>query len=172
MCLYCLRFLTASFEKLDYGLLGLAALRTCRRNQAMIVALRRGAQQHKLCVVEFDGHLRPFAFPEPANPGPSLTRAPDRGDCRGEGFFRSSLSACGCPHTCSFFDRKPVLSSSASAVIEESELGQRQSPAGSRAGEINLEDCAMCDVHAFRSRQPVLLLPDMGNSACKFQQHF
>ena len=30
-----------SFEKLDYRPLGLAALRTCRRNQAMIVALRR-----------------------------------------------------------------------------------------------------------------------------------
>ncbi len=78
------------FKKLDYCLLGLAELRTCRRNQAMIIALRRSAQQHKLRVVEFDGHVRPFAFRAPANPGPSPTRAPDHSDHRGEGLFRSA----------------------------------------------------------------------------------
>src|ERR1700735_325011 len=45
-----------SFEKLDYRLLGLGALRTCRRSQAMIVALRCASEQYKLRVVEFDGH--------------------------------------------------------------------------------------------------------------------
>ena len=45
------------FEKLGYGPLGLAALWTCRRNQAMIIALRRGAEQHKSRVVAFDGHV-------------------------------------------------------------------------------------------------------------------
>ena len=32
------------FEKPDYGPLGLGALWTCRRNQAMVIALRRGAE--------------------------------------------------------------------------------------------------------------------------------
>ena len=44
-------------EKLGYGPLGLGALWTCRRNQAMIIALRRGAEQHKLRVVAYDGHV-------------------------------------------------------------------------------------------------------------------
>ena len=79
-----------SFEKLDYRLLGLGALRTCRRDQAMIVALRCAAEQHELRVVEFDGHVRPFAFQVPANPDPSPTRAPDHSDHRGEGFVRSA----------------------------------------------------------------------------------
>ena len=52
----------------------------------MIIALRRSAQQHKLRVVEFDRHVWTLAFREPADPGPSLTRAPDRSDRRGEGF--------------------------------------------------------------------------------------
>src|SRR5271165_1889503 len=42
------------FEKLGYGPLGLGALWTGRWNQAMIIALRRRAEQHKLRVVEFD----------------------------------------------------------------------------------------------------------------------
>ncbi len=45
------------FEKLGDGPLGLAALWTCRRNQAMIIALRRSAEQRKLRVVEYDGHV-------------------------------------------------------------------------------------------------------------------
>jgi hypothetical protein len=109
------------FDKLGYGPMGLASLWTCRRDQATIVALRCAAEQHELRVAEFDGPVRPFAFRVPANPGPSLTRAPDRSDCRGEGFVRSPLAHGGRPHTCSFSDRKPVLSWSASAVIEESE---------------------------------------------------
>ncbi len=44
-------------------------------NQAMIIALRRSAQQHKLRVVEFDGHVWTLAFREPADPGPSRPRA-------------------------------------------------------------------------------------------------
>ena len=44
------------FENFGYGPL-LGALWTCRRNQAMIIALRRGAEQHKLRVVAFDGHV-------------------------------------------------------------------------------------------------------------------
>ena len=43
----------------------------------MIIALRRSAQQHKLRVVEFDRHVWTLAFREPADPGPSLTRAPE-----------------------------------------------------------------------------------------------
>ena len=35
------------FEKLGDGPLGLGALWTCRRNQAMVIALRRGAEQQK-----------------------------------------------------------------------------------------------------------------------------
>ena len=78
------------FKKLDYSLLGLASLWTCRRNQAMIVALRRSAQQHKLRVVEFDGQgLNPRVC-RAGQSRPSLTRAPDRSDCRGEGFVRSA----------------------------------------------------------------------------------
>src|SRR5208337_4763465 len=45
------------FEMLGYGPMGRAALWTCWRNQAMIIALRSGAEQHKLRVVEFDGHV-------------------------------------------------------------------------------------------------------------------
>ena len=45
------------FEKLGYGPLGLASLWICRRNQAMIIALRGGAEQHKLRIVEFDRHV-------------------------------------------------------------------------------------------------------------------
>src|SRR5271165_3039989 len=45
------------FEKLGYGPLGLGALWTCRRNQAVVIALRRGAEQHKLRVVAYDGHV-------------------------------------------------------------------------------------------------------------------
>ena len=58
----------------------------------MIIALRRSAQQHKLRVVEFDGHVWTLAFREPADPGPSLTRAPDRSDRRGEGFARDATA--------------------------------------------------------------------------------
>ena len=76
------------FEKLDYRLLGLAALRTCRRNQAMIVAVRGSAQQHKLRVIEFDGHDL-NACVSGAGQSRALTDAsPDRSDCPGEGFFR------------------------------------------------------------------------------------
>src|SRR5271166_6588742 len=50
----------------------------------MIVALRRGAEQHKLHIGEFVGHVRPFALQRgPVNPAPSLTQAPDRNDLRG-----------------------------------------------------------------------------------------
>src|SRR5271166_5314697 len=45
------------FEKLGYGPLGLGALWTCRWNQAMIIALRRSAEQHKLRVVAYDRHV-------------------------------------------------------------------------------------------------------------------
>ena len=45
------------FDKLGYGPLGLGALWTCRRNQAVVIALRRGAEQHKLRVVAYDGHV-------------------------------------------------------------------------------------------------------------------
>ena len=58
----------------------------------MIIALRRSAQQHKLRVVEFDRHVWTLAFREPADPGPSLTRAPDRSDRRGEGFARDATA--------------------------------------------------------------------------------
>ena len=49
--------LELGFEKLGYGPLGLGALWTCRQNQAVVIALRRGAEQHKLRVVAFDGHV-------------------------------------------------------------------------------------------------------------------
>ena len=44
----------------------LGALWTRWPNQAMIIALRRSAQQHKLRVVEFDRHVWTLAFREPA----------------------------------------------------------------------------------------------------------
>jgi hypothetical protein len=78
------------FEKLGCGPLNLASLWTCRRDQAMIVALRRSAQQHKLRVIEFDGHGLNARVPGAGQSRPSLTRAPDRSDCRGEGFFRGT----------------------------------------------------------------------------------
>src|SRR5271157_2578545 len=100
LCPYLLQ--EPGFEKLGYGPLGLGALWTCRRNQAMIIALRRSAEQHKLGVVEFAGHGLTLAHREPANPGPSLTRAPDRSDLRGEGFTRSA-SALADVHTHALF---------------------------------------------------------------------
>jgi len=110
-----------SFEKPDDRLLGMAAFRTCRRDQAMIVALRRSAQQHKLCVVEFDGHdlnarvsrSRPIPAPTDASPGSQRLS--------GRRVLPQRLSPCGRPHTCSLSGRKPVLSSRVSTVIEESE---------------------------------------------------
>ena len=56
---------------------------------------------------------------EPANPGPSLTRAPDRSGWLGRRVHPQRLSACGRPHTCSFSDRKPVLSWSRSPSRSE-----------------------------------------------------
>jgi len=50
-----------------------------RKGEKMIAALRRRAEQSPLRFVELDGHLRtPALRPGPANPAPSLTRAPDR----------------------------------------------------------------------------------------------
>src|SRR5208337_4960535 len=89
------------FEKLGYGSLRLGALWTRWPNQTMIIALRRSAQQHKLRVVEFDGHVWTLAFREPADPGPSLTRAPDRSDRRGKG--SPAASALGDAHTHALF---------------------------------------------------------------------
>src|SRR5271165_1958050 len=77
LCPYLLQ--EPGFEKLGDGPLRLGAFWTRWPNQAMIIALRRSAQQHKLRVVEFDRHVWTLAFREPADPGPSLTRAPDRG---------------------------------------------------------------------------------------------
>ena len=77
----------------------------------MIIALRRSAQQHKLLVVEFDGHVWTLAFLEPADLGPSLTRAPDRSDRRGEGFARGATAfADGHTHAHTLsFERKASL---------------------------------------------------------------
>ena len=51
--------LTASEMKVAAKIvnLGLGAFWTFRRDQTKIIALRRGAEQHKLRVVEFDGHV-------------------------------------------------------------------------------------------------------------------
>jgi len=91
----------------------------------MIIALRRSAQQHKLRVVEFDGHVWTLAFREPADPGPSLTRAPDRSDRRGEGFAGDATAFAdghAQAHTLSF-ERK------ASLFLERERLKR---PSGSR----------------------------------------
>ena len=103
----------------------LGALWTRWPNQAMIIALRRSAQQHKLRVVEFDGHVWTLAFREPADPGPSLTRAPDRSDRRGEGFARDATAfADGHAHAHTLsFERK------ASLFLERERLKR---PSGSR----------------------------------------
>ena len=45
------------FEKLGYDPLGLGALWTRWRNQAMVIALRRSAEEHKLRVIELDSHV-------------------------------------------------------------------------------------------------------------------
>ena len=81
-------FKSPASRSLATSVCALGALWTRWPNQAMIIALRRSAQQHKLRVVEFDGHVWTLAFREPADPGPTLTRAPDRSDRRGEGFAR------------------------------------------------------------------------------------
>ena len=76
----------------------------------MIFALRRGAQQHELRIVELGGHVRPFAFmTRPANPAPSLTQALDRYDLRGRVSRRAS-ALVGHADTCSVSNRKPVIS--------------------------------------------------------------
>ncbi len=69
------------------------------------------AQQHKLRVVEFDGHVWTLAFREPDDPGPSLTRAPDWSDRRGEGFARCATAfADGHAHAHTLsFERKASL---------------------------------------------------------------
>src|SRR5271166_3860190 len=59
----------AGFYKLGGRLPGRTALHARRKRQAMIVALPRGAEQHKLHIGEFVGHVRPFALQRgPANP--------------------------------------------------------------------------------------------------------
>ena len=63
------------------------------------IAPRRSAEQHKLRVVEFAGHGLTLALQEPADPGPSLTRAPDRSDRRGEGFARGAQLSWTATHT-------------------------------------------------------------------------
>jgi hypothetical protein len=119
------------FEKLGCGPLGLASLWTSRRDQAMIVALRCAAEQHQLRVVEFDGHVRPFAFRVPANPGPSLTRAPDRSDCRGEGFVRSAHRMRTSTHMLLFRPKsspKNTFFSCADGPIETRKQGSSKNP--------------------------------------------
>ena len=63
-------FTIPASRSLTMALLDLAELRTCRRNQAMIVALRRSAQQHKLRIVDFDGHVHPSRFERRPIPAP------------------------------------------------------------------------------------------------------
>lgn len=123
LCPYLLQ--EPGFEKLGDGPLRLGALWTRWPNQAMIIALRRSAQQHKLRVVEFDRHVWTLAFREPADPGPSLTRAPDRSDRRGEGFARDATAfADGHAHAHTLsFERK------ASLFLERERLKR---PSGSR----------------------------------------
>ncbi len=49
------------------------------KDEKLIAALRRRAEQSTLRFVKFDGHFRtPALRTGPANPAPSLTRAPDR----------------------------------------------------------------------------------------------
>jgi hypothetical protein len=107
------------FEKLDYRLLGVAALRTCRRNWAMIVAPRRSAQQHKLRVVEFDRHDLNARVSGAGQSRPLTDASPGSQRLSGRRVRTQRIGAWGRPHTCSFSDRKPVLSWSASAVIKE-----------------------------------------------------
>src|SRR5271166_1365092 len=62
-----------------------AALQRRRGNEAAVLALGCSAQDDELRIGEFDGHgrtLRVFDWGR-ADPGPSLTRAPDRRDRRG-----------------------------------------------------------------------------------------
>ncbi len=133
-------FTIPASRSLSYRLLGLGALRTCRRNQAMIVALRRSAQQHKLCVVEFDGHDLNARVSGAGQSRPLTDASHGSKRLSGRRVLPQRLSTCGRPHTCSFSDRKPVLSSSASAVIKESSYNIGQSSARSRAAQINVRD--------------------------------
>jgi len=55
LCPYLLH--KSGLEQPGYGLLGLAALWTRWLNQAMVIALRGSAEEHKLRVVEFDRHV-------------------------------------------------------------------------------------------------------------------
>jgi hypothetical protein len=65
---------------------------------------------------------------------------------------------------------KAILSSSASAVIEEGELEYRTIASGARAGEINLEDCAMC-MH-FVHAGPFFFCPVGGYSDPRLEPRF
>ena len=55
LCPYLLH--KSGLEQPGYGLLGLTALWTRWLNQAMVIALRGSAEEHKLRVVEFDRHV-------------------------------------------------------------------------------------------------------------------
>src|SRR5271157_4649080 len=91
-----------------------------RSDKTTIVPPRSGAQHQELGVSELDGHrwtLR--VLTGPANPGPSLTRAPVRHDRRGLRVIRVVLSAGSRPYTRFLSNRTPVLSWRSSAWVNE-----------------------------------------------------
>ena len=90
-----------------------------RSDKTTIVPPRSGAQHQELGVSELDGHgwtLR--VLTGPANPGPSLTRAPVRHDRRGLRVIRVVLSAGGRSCTRSLFEPN------ASPFVAVERLGQ------------------------------------------------
>jgi hypothetical protein len=84
-----------SFEKLDYRPLGLGALRTCRRSQAMIVALRCASEQYELRVVEFDGHDLNARVSGAGQSRPLTDASPGSQRLPGRRLLIAALSTCG-----------------------------------------------------------------------------
>src|SRR5208337_4468476 len=90
-----------------------------RSYDAVIFALRGGAEHDELRVGEFDGHGLSLRLWEHGQSGPSPGRAPDRCDRRGEGVSASHSRPRGRPHTRSLSKETPVLSTRWRSHLEE-----------------------------------------------------
>ena len=107
-------------------------------DQAMIIALRRGAEQHKLRVVAYDGHVRTFALLEPPNSGPSLTRAPDRSDRRDEGSPAAPQRPRTSTHMLSFRLKASLFLEGGQLQLKKNEIEHRAIAGGRRRGRTRL----------------------------------
>ena len=100
----------AGVQKLGRRLLRCSTSGAGWRNQAMIVALRSGVEQHKLRIGEPDRHgLDPLRGDEAGRSSPLTDASPGSNDPRGR-VPRGVLSAVGQAHTRFVSSEKPVLS--------------------------------------------------------------